>query len=303
MDYLIAKNKIISMIIPPRKLVLSGGGIRVTAHVGALKTLNDKGYLRFIREYIGVSAGALLSTLFVIGYTIQQIEKLCMELDFSVIRNFDPADALDILENYGVDSGENLEKLVHSVFRIKGVSTDLTFEQAVEKGMPLLRIFATDLNTCSFIEYSAKKTPSTPIIFALRASMCIPLYFNPVQDPHTKHLLVDGGVIANYPIEYLSEEEQKESLGLKFNDVRTQVESHESLIVFLNQLLSASYVSSRISSRHDNRTIVIPCGEYPSWNFEASKEDRKLLYNIGCKAVNDFMKLKRSVNGLRRYSV
>ena len=291
------------MIIPPRKLVLSGGGIRVTAHVGALKGLNDKGYLRFIREYIGVSAGALLSTLFVIGYTIQQIEKLCMELDFSVIRNFDPADALDVLEKYGLDSGENLEKLVHSVFRVKGVPIDLTFEQAVQRDMPLLRIFATDLNTCSFIEFSAKKTPDTPIIFALRASMCIPLYFNPIQDPRTKHLLVDGGVIANYPIDYLTEDEQEESIGLKFNDVITTVESHESLIVFLNQLLAASFVSMKKSNRHYNKTITIPCGEYPSWNFEASKEDRKLLYDIGYKAANDYMKLKRNIQKHRRHSI
>ena len=290
------------MIIPPRKLILSGGGIRVAAHVGALKTLHDKGYLRSIREYIGVSAGALLSTLFVIGYTIQQIEKLCMELDFSVIRNFDPSEALDILEKYGLDSGENLEKLVQSVFRVKGISIDLTFEQAAQKGMPLLRIFATNLNTCSFDEFSLKKTPKTSIIFALRASMCIPLYFNPIEDPVTKHLLVDGGVIANYPIDYLTKDEQEESLGLKFNDVIPTVKTHDSLITFLNQLLSASYINTNTTNIYYNRTIIIPCGDYPSWNFEASKEDRKLLYDIGCKAVNDFMKRKGEIRH-RRYSI
>ena len=183
------------MIIPPKRLIISGGGIRVIAHVGAIKELSERGYLKQVREYVGVSAGALLSTMFCLKYTIKQVEEICLGLDFSVIRSLDPESAFNIFETYGCDNGANLDKAISSVFRIRGYISELTFGQAADLGLHSLRIYAADLNTSKLIEFSAAKTPHTEIKFALRASMCIPVYFQPLVDPDNDHLLVDGGLI------------------------------------------------------------------------------------------------------------
>jgi len=294
------------MIIPPRRLVLSGGGIRVTAQVGALKELEKGRYLRFIREYIGVSAGALLCTMLAIGYNISQVEEVCMGLDFGIIRSFEPENLLEILDTFGCDTGENLEKLLASVFRLRGYQADLTFAQLQEAGKPSLRMYATDLNSCKVVEYSATATPTTSIIFALRASMCLPLYFQPLRDPIAHHLLVDGGVMGNYPIVHLSENEIEESLGLTFDDDVAEFTECHDFMEFVNQIIATYYVPRNKEARtlYANRTIVLPCAAYPMWNFEASKEDRKRLMDIGAKAVRDFIKTKpTNYIGLRRYSV
>ena len=45
--------------IPPRRLLFSGGGIRVISCLGALQVLQEKNIVKCVREYCGVSAGAL----------------------------------------------------------------------------------------------------------------------------------------------------------------------------------------------------------------------------------------------------
>jgi predicted acylesterase/phospholipase RssA len=293
------------MIIPPKRLIISGGGIRVIAHVGAIKELSERGYLKQVREYVGVSAGALLSTMFCLKYTIKQVEEICLGLDFSVIRSLDPESAFNIFETYGCDNGANLDKAISSVFRIRGYISELTFGQAADLGLHSLRIYAADLNTSKLIEFSAAKTPHTEIKFALRASMCIPVYFQPLVDPDNDHLLVDGGLICNYPIDQLSDSEVEDSLGFKFNNKTTKTEKFENFFEFINQLLGTySSPQKDMPIKYRCRTIIVPCGNYPSWNFEASIEDRRMLIETGRKAIVKFIEKRLySYKGLRRYSV
>jgi len=293
------------MIIPPKRLIISGGGIRVIAHVGAIKELSERGYLKQVREYVGVSAGALLSTMFCLKYTIKQVEEICLGLDFSVIRSLDPESAFNIFETYGCDNGANLDKAISSVFRIRGYISELTFGQAADLGLHSLRIYAADLNTSKLIEFSAAKTPHTEIKFALRASMCIPVYFQPLVDPDNDHLLVDGGLICNYPIDQLSDSEVEDSLGFKFNNKTIKTEKFENFFEFINQLLGTySLPQNDLPIKYRCRTIIVPCGNYPSWNFEASIEDRRMLIETGRKAIVKFIEKRLySYKGLRRYSV
>ena len=81
------------MLIPPRRIVLSGGGIRALAHLGALDVLEKKGYLKNVKEYVGVSAGAFVGFSICIGYTISELRMLCSVFDFGLIRSVDPEGA------------------------------------------------------------------------------------------------------------------------------------------------------------------------------------------------------------------
>jgi predicted acylesterase/phospholipase RssA len=69
-------------MIPPRNLVLSGGGIKVISIVGALRTLEEKGLLKYVKEVSGVSAGAWLAFMIASGLTMKFIEKLVVDLEF-----------------------------------------------------------------------------------------------------------------------------------------------------------------------------------------------------------------------------
>lgn len=258
-------------VMRPKRLIFSGGGIRVTAFIGCLEVLEELGYLEGIVEYVGVSAGALLSFMICIGYTVKEIKEIVLGLDFSIIRNLEPD-----IERFGMDDGANLEKLLASLMRIKGVDPAMCFKDLVVG----LRVFAADLNDCCAFEFSKRTTPDVRIVDGLRASCALPGYFMPVAGPQG-HLLTDGGVAGNYPAIHLTAAELEESIGMAFNQTRVAGKI-ENLMQFMTQLMNTlvshkSYVSQR--------TIIVPKGDYPAWNFEAGLEEKLDLVAAGREAA------------------
>lgn len=299
------------MLIPPRKIVLSGGGIRALAHLGALEILESKGLLKVVKEYVGVSAGAFVGFSLVIGYTLQELKMLCSVFDFSVLRNLDPEAALEFPTSFGFDNGENLLKLLQSLLRIKKLSPSLTFGEwkANHPDGPFLRCFATDLFTTSPREFSAEKTPTVSFLDALRASMSLPAYFTPVKDPITGNLLVDGGILHNFPLAFLPLSERNQSLGISFSYDHTNVSEIPDLLTFFSQIFACYYIprTYALHQRHPDRCIVVPCGHVPAWNFEATQEEREGIMNLGRKAADEFLEaiggFQKKKKPIRRFSV
>jgi predicted acylesterase/phospholipase RssA len=295
------------MIIPPRRIVLSGGGMRAVAHLGALQVLESRGLLSAVKEYVGVSAGALVGFCLCIGYTLKELQLIMSMFDFQLIRNITPETMLNFPTTYGLDNGENLGKLLHSVMRIKGIPIDATFG---ELNRPIqFRCFASDLFSCSVREFSKEKTPTVKLTVALRASMCLPAYFTPIEDPITHHLLVDGGIMNNYPIAFLTPEERKTSLGIMFSYDHSTVDEIQDLGHFFYQIYACYYMPRwrQTVSLHPTGTIIIPCGHFPSYDFESTVEERQALFEEGRLAAEEY--LERHAHGLvyqkplRRYSV
>jgi NTE family protein len=299
------------MFIPPRRLVLSGGGIRALAHVGALEVLEQKGLLKAVKEIVGVSAGAFVGFTVCLGYTIQEIKTLCSLFDFSMIRNLDPEAALEFPMSFGFDDGANLCKLLHSLLRIKGLPITLTFgEWATQYPNALqLRCFATDICCTEPREFSATKSPTVSIVQALRASMSLPVYFTPVLDPETGHMLIDGGILHNFPLAFLSVEEREQSLGISFSYDHTRVEAIPDLLTFFSQVFACYYIprTNAIHSRNKEKCIIIPCGEIPAWNFELTRAEREGIMRMGNEAAESFWRdqtcLGTRKKPIRRYSV
>lgn len=297
------------MIIPPRKLVLSGGGMRAVAHLGALQVLEANQLLSQVQEYIGVSAGAFLAFCLCIGYSLKELQQIVLSFDFQLIRNVTPETMMEFPVSFGVDNGEKLQKLLHSVMRIKGVSQEITFAELPKEKS--LRCFATDVYRCSLREFSRERTPTVKITTALLASMCLPAYFVPIEDPETGHLLVDGGVLHNYPMGFLSPEEIQQSLGITFTYEHTNVESIPDIGSFFYQIFACYYMprSRQSQQKYKENTILIPCGHVPAWDFEAGAEERRGLFLLGETAAKEFLERKKIGSGgirpkiMRRYSV
>ena len=64
------------------KLLVCGGGFKFYYLYGSIKYLYEINVLQNINEYIGVSAGSLLSLVFSIGYTPLDLEKFILEFQF-----------------------------------------------------------------------------------------------------------------------------------------------------------------------------------------------------------------------------
>lgn len=300
------------MLIPPKRLIFTGGGLRSLCHFGVLEELDQRGLLDHVKEVIGVSAGALVGFCMMLGYTISEMKKTVVEFDFSVLQNAHPELLLDFFSTYGIDSGELMEKFIQSLLRIQGYSVDMTFGEWAKKhpkGIQL-RCFSANLNTCEMKEFSAEKTPNVTFLFALRASMCLPLYFVPLKDPESGHLLADGGVIQNFPMNFLTEEEKQTSLGISFLYEQDTEKTIPDFFAFLRQLYNCGFNPRTYQVQQDNKLqcICIPTGRLSAYNFDLSKEDRLKLLEAGREAAkkycDSYLKLIfQHRRPLRRYSV
>jgi predicted acylesterase/phospholipase RssA len=292
-------------LVPPRRLLFSGGGIRVVSYLGVLEILKDITPLSHVKEFCGVSAGALVSLLLALGYSLQVFERFCMEYNFGALRSVEPEDALTFLEEYGLDDGTNLKHFLERVLHHKGFGPTVTFRDLAASGhVKDVRIWASDIQNLKPIEFSATKTPDIQVVFAIRASMAFPLYFIPLKHPETGNLLVDGGVFDNYPISLLSESEAEQTLGITFAIAKRPVEVTD-LGGFVSLLTAGYYMPSyqKLIEKHADRTIVIQCGEFPSLNFEATQEERLDLIEHGRVAARRFLERVGSQKPTRRHSV
>lgn len=279
-------------MFPPKRIALSGGGMKGLSHVGALEVLKTRGLLRRVKEYLGTSAGALIAFALCIGYTLSEIHTLCMALDFSLTQNIEPDNLFKCMETYGFDDGANTEKLLNVLLKAKGLPPSITFEELSTRltDAPSLRVYAVKLRTCVIQEFSLEKTPRVEVKWAVQASMAIPIYFTPMKDLSSNDVYVDGGLIAHFPFHHLTDEERADTLGIAFK--RDNIGSAPSnLGQYLLKLYYSVYAQQNIQllEAWGHRIIQIDCGTFPSLYFGADADDKSALIELGAAAADKFI--------------
>lgn len=280
------------MYIPPYRISLSGGGIKGFAHVGVLEVLDQHHLLGSVREYIGISAGALCALTLCIGSSIEELRKIILLLDFGLIRDIDPDTLLNFTETFGIDTGAGAAKLLSAILRGKKLDPDCTFAELEAKQLgPSLRVFATNMNSCRAQEFSAKLSPDIPVRFAVQASMAIPIYFTPLRHPVSQDLFIDGGVCSPSPFTYLSDKEKQHTLSIVFGDSHKPRQTIETLYDYVSQLYYSSDYEHSVALKGSwpRNTISVPCGGINTIEFEASKETKEMIVEAGRKAARDFL--------------
>ena len=298
-------------MIPPKRIVFSGGGVKVIGFVGSLQVLYEKGYLKSVKEYCGVSAGAFLAFMMAAQVSLNLIESLILELDFSLIRNLTPEGIIGFPETFGLDDGHNLIRFLESILKIAvKMDATMTFAELHSKSPIEFRCWAADLITKSPREFSFKQTPTVRIIDALRATMSLPFYFSPIADPLTGNLLTDGGLHGNLPIYLLEPNEQTEMLALGFSasDSKTSIVSNEisDVLMYMNKILLCLIQgrNKELNYKLNHRICKLPLESYPSWNFELSRDDRIMLISVGTNSMNQWLeKGPRTLQLSRRNSI
>jgi NTE family protein len=199
-----------------KNLVMEGGGVRGFAYIGGMEVLDSLGILKNIERVGGTSAGAIQATLFAIGYTPAEIQKVVNNIP---LKEFNDGTLVGgfkrIRKKFGFYKGDALTAWISQVIASKTNDPNITFAQLhaqKEKGYRDLYITGTDLSYRCLRVFSWETYPDMCIRDALRISFSIPLYFQPVliddkgEVQHDKtrtdlHMMVDGGLLDNYPID------------------------------------------------------------------------------------------------------
>jgi len=194
---------------PKVGIVLSGGAAKGLAHIGVLKVIEEVGLpVDFIA---GTSMGSVIGGLYAIGYDAGHLEQLALEQDWDKLLgdNIYRQD-LSIEEKTeedlyfisfpvgesgfnlpsGLIKGQNIENLLNKlcahVYNIRDFNN---FE------IPFFCV-AADIMSGKEVVYRSGYLPH-----AIRKSISIPSIFEPVE--LDSMVLVDGGVINNFPVDHM----------------------------------------------------------------------------------------------------
>jgi NTE family protein len=273
------------------------------AHVGALIELSNHIPLKAVKEWMGVSAGSLMAMCLCIGYTLKELEEFSLKFDFTNIREYDSVPGW--LLHFGIDTGERLHKLVEACLHVKGLSSECTFKDCYDKFGTTLRVVATDLNDAKAVHYSPKDTPNYRIADAVRASMSFPYYFQPHICPVSGHYLIDGGVISNYPLFVLPEEEHSRTLSLLISggvDTTIDLKDAEIEEVIIRPIRMVLAAKQELEMKfYDAQSIQIKLTKFNILEFSFNEETKNSIIEIGKKAVINYFKSKSKLK--RRHSV
>lgn len=168
MEFVAMKKKI--------ALVLSGGGARGLAHIGAIETLESHGYE--ITSIAGCSMGALIGGMYVAG-KLPEVKDWVLALDRRKVLSL-------------VDFSLSLTHLVKGdrvMEALKEIVPDVNIE---DLPIPYTAV-ATDWNSGKEVVFDHGS-----LYDAIRASISIPLFLNPVR--REDMLLVDGGLVNSLPL-------------------------------------------------------------------------------------------------------
>lgn len=168
MEFVAMKKKI--------ALVLSGGGARGLAHIGAIETLESHGYE--ITSISGCSMGALIGGMYAAG-KLPEVKDWVLALDRRKVLSL-------------VDFSLSLTHLVKGdrvMEALKEIVPDVNIE---DLPIPYTAV-ATDWNSGKEVIFDHGS-----LYDAIRASISIPLFLNPVR--REEMLLVDGGLVNSLPL-------------------------------------------------------------------------------------------------------
>ncbi len=262
-------------------LVLSGGGAKGLAHIGALKEIEKAG-VRI--DYIGgTSMGAIIGALYASGYSAHQLDSIFNTLDFETLISDNvprgaktfyekedaekyaltfPFDNFHLRFPSGISKGQNVYNLLSKLMlHVKDV------EDFNELPVPFLCI-ATDVEKGKEVILRKGYLPR-----AVTASGALPSLFSPVVIDST--LYVDGGVVNNYPVDEVRAMGADIIIGV---DVQDTLRTREDLQTALDVLVQINnYRTIEVMKQKIQKTDVYINPKIDDFSVVSFDEGQKII--------------------------
>ena len=288
---------------PKIGLVLSGGGAKGMAHVGILRYMEKAG----IRPdfIVGTSMGSVVGGLYALGYSADELEEIILNIDWDILITnrvgfndiaFEEKEyynrylvELPVIEGKvslpsGLIHGQMLSETLH--YYTWPANNIADFDD-----FPIpFRCITTDVKTGEGIVLKGGYLHD-----ALRASIAIPTFFTPFDMDST--LVVDGGVVNNFPVDVVKEMGADIVIGVNVGD-EDFVDPKEigSFSGILMQIaMSKSYSRLRQNIKDTDIYIKPDLKNYSTGSFSKFREILELGDLAGQKHAQRFKDLADSL--------
>lgn len=280
---------------PPKiGLVLSGGGAKGLAHIGVLKVLEDAGVQ--INYVAGTSMGAIVGGLYASGYTAAQLDSIFRTNDLvELIQDNVPRSAKNFYEKddderyaitlpfdhfkvsfpEGLTGGRNIyHKLVQLLHPVRNTKN---FDQLP---IPFLCV-ATDIENGKAVILEKGYLPE-----AMMASGALPSLFEPAEIDGK--ILIDGGVVNNFPVEELKKRNIDYIIGVDVQDSLVGKDNLSSATEILFQINNYRSVAQAEEKKKMTNLYIKPeVQDYTVLSFDKADE----IIESGELAANKYLKI------------
>jgi NTE family protein len=207
-------------------LVFEGGGVKGIGLAGAFGYLDEQGFKP--QRVAGTSAGAITAALVAAGYSGEELRSLVLEQmkfkSFEDGGDWLGSQAFEFVAHKGLHPGKYFEAWMRERLEEKGITKFGQLRDASGDGGGggagdgsggsdyRLQVIASDITEQRMLvlprdaqEHLGIDPDELEIAAAVRMSMSIPIFFDPVvhhdpRNPHEQRLIVDGGLLSNFPV-------------------------------------------------------------------------------------------------------
>lgn len=300
-------------------LVFEGGGTKGAAYVGCMKVMNDLGLLHKVKRVAGTSAGSITAALLACGSGYEGLKEAIDHTDFSTFvddKGWILSDIYRLFWHYGFHTADPFVAVLKKYIGKYGGDPELTFAQLDQKiknhpngRFKHLTVISSNLTRQKSQIFDHQRSPDLPIWKAVRASMSIPLIFEPFQIKGDYY--VDGGLSWIFPIDVYDKthlekngdekyERNPATLGfyLEQHDLVKDGKEYNPPSVKINSLRSFAtamigYMMETANSKHLHpddvaRTVFIDDLGVSGTTFNTSKEMIQKLIESGRKATEAY---------------
>jgi predicted patatin/cPLA2 family phospholipase len=263
-------------------LCISGGGNKCFTFLGALDYfVKEHNFdINKIKTFCGTSGGALMCYLFVLGYTLEEVEQFLIDLNcYKLINSTINLDKL--IDNYGLDIGDKVIFILKELLMNKYNVDDITFQELYNLTNEEFIVIGTNYTRSIEKAFSYKTTPNVSVITALRITVSIPFVLTPVlfEDEY----YIDGGISNNFPINYCNPDT---TLGLLIkNCIKNDLNNIFDLYFNTFNIIFDTYINRDIKN-YNNVILIINTPEMIEKgfsNFDLDEDYKKYLLDLGYK--------------------
>ena len=307
-------------------LVCEGGGVKGIGLAGAYAALEQAGFEP--QNVAGTSAGAITAALIAARYSADELREIVFSLDYRQFEDKGWEDRipgagrpLSLLLDQGIYEGERFLEWMRELLRAKGIETfaQLRTEWDDPKYAHRLQVIASDVTARELLVLprDAPELGIAPddleVAQAVRMSMSIPIFFEPVRVENTEtnheHVIVDGGMLSNFPVWLFDCEDEAEpdwpTFGLLLVEpdpkvpitARLPAPEHaprgaKGLVDLLSGMVHTmmeAHDRLYLEKEQFARTIPIPTLGVHTTEFDITRERAQALYDSGHAAAEDFL--------------
>lgn len=261
---------------PYDALVISGGGVKGLAALGAVHALGEMSLLRHVRLLAGTSIGSLVCAGLAIGKCPKDIMRSV------AARAYEPDyDFAGVYASFGLDSGKNLLEWIREI-----LGRDYTFSEILTEHDKRLVVCASNVSRGRAEYFSPESHPDMDVATAIRISCSVPLYFAAVR--HDGDVFADGCLVDNFPVDWaLREGRARRVLGVRLVTNTPRISALDSYIT----ALVACTLRDRDDPPRDRATVLdVNAGDVGTLSLDLSQSDRRALFRAGVRQARMYFK-------------